>query len=117
LPMRHILQCDARNRDEGQHIGAAHPGMGTMMLTHVDESGCLCDGQNCSIEDCRRTADKGNHRTIGGFAGVDSNSFTPFTLLISSVICLITFLSRPSLKLGTHSTICLLTVIVLYSLC
>jgi len=49
--------------------------MGAMMLTHVNEHGCLCDGQNSGIKDCRRTADKGNHRTIGGFTGVDIQQF------------------------------------------
>ena len=44
--------------------------------------------------------------------GSTSNSFTPSLFSITSVICLITVLSRPSLKLGTHSTICLVFAIV-----
>ena len=38
--------------------------------------------------------------------GSTSNNLTPLTRSTSSVICLITSLFRPSLKLGTHSMIC-----------
>ena len=38
--------------------------------------------------------------------GSTSSSFTPFVCFTTSVIWLITFMLRPSLKLGTHSTNC-----------
>ena len=39
------------------------------------------------------------------FPGSTSNNFTPSTVSITSVICLITARSWPSLKFGTHSII------------
>ena len=42
------------------------------------------------------------------FPGSTLSSFTPSTLSISSVICLITSILQPSEKLGTHSISCLM---------
>src|SRR5664280_1295414 len=44
------------------------------------------------------------------FPGSTSSSFTPSTDSIASVICLITDISLPSLKFGTHSIILFLSI-------
>ncbi len=43
--------------------------------------------------------------------GSTSSNLTPSIFSISSVICLITVMSRPSLKLGTHSISCLILIL------
>ena len=69
--LRTFLQGDAAYGDEGQHVGGADAGMGTMVLAHVYQlSGafhCLEGG----FHHWGGFTHKGDDGAVGGFSGVD----------------------------------------------
>ena len=76
-----LLERDARNGDERQHVGSAHARMGTVVIAHVDKfRGALHTGKG-SLEHGFGLADEGHHRTVGRLAGVHIEQLDPFDRL------------------------------------
>ena len=73
-----------------------------VVTAHVDDlTGCLGSTESGFYHSLGCT-DEGNDSTVSGFAGIDVEQLYAVDTL-ALVICLIMLMSRPSLKLGTHS--------------
>ena len=76
-----LLERDARNGDERQHVGGAHARMGAVVIAHVDKfRGAFHTGKG-SLEHGFGLADEGHHHTVGRLAGVHVEQLDPFDRL------------------------------------
>ena len=65
-----LLQGDAADGNQRQHIGSADTGMGAMMAAHVYQLARRLHGTESGLADSLRLADKGDDGAVGGLAGV-----------------------------------------------
>lgn len=84
---------------------APHAGMRPLVAAHVDQFGRPLHPGKSGLDDRFGFADEGHDRAVVASPGSTSSSLTPPEASMAAVICRITALSRPSLKLGTHSMI------------
>lgn len=68
-------------------------------------SAALLHPGKSGLDDRFGFADEGHDRAVGRLAGIHVEQFDAPEASMAAVICRITALSRPSLKLGTHSMI------------
>ena len=70
-----VLHRHALDRDEGAHVGRAHPGMRAVVPAHVEHLRRLGDGLEGRFGDRLGRADEGDHRAVGVPAGVHVQQF------------------------------------------
>ena len=76
-----LLERDARNGDERQHVGGAHARVSAVVVAHVDELRGAFDTGKGRLEHGFGLADEGHHRAVGRLAGVHVEQFDPFDRL------------------------------------
>ena len=65
-----LLERNARNGDQGQHIGGTHAGMRPLVVAHVDHLGGLLHSGESGFQHRLGFADEGDHRTVGRLARI-----------------------------------------------
>ncbi len=91
-----LVERDARDGDQRQHVAGAHARMRSLVLAHVDKLRCTAYGGQRRLHDGLGFADEGHDRAVGRFARIDVEQFDalgffdhfgdlPYDLLIASL--------------------------------
>ena len=79
--LNNFVHSDIGHGDEGAYIGGTLTRVGTVVLAHVDEFGCLLDNLVGGLENRLGFTDEGDDGAVGGLAGVDVEEFHTLDLL------------------------------------
>ena len=73
LPCHHgtLVERDAPDGDEGQHVGGSDAGVGAVVTAHVDELLGGLHSEEGGFGHCLRLTGKGDDGAVGSLAGVD----------------------------------------------
>ena len=75
-----VLHGGTLHRHEGADVGGAHARVLALVLGHVDQLGRLADQPEGGLDDGVRRPGEGDHRAVGGRAGIDVQQHRPLGL-------------------------------------
>jgi len=68
------------NRNEGANIGGPEPGVLTVVMPHINHFRCLFNGPEGGFAHGIGRAHEGDHRAVGGLAGINIKQLYAFHL-------------------------------------